>query len=78
MTAEFRAPTLDDLPALAAFFGELRERYGAHVPTEGKLRAYNPRNRNYAAHVLEIMSLLGPEAEPTLAPARADVLQGVH
>jgi mycothiol synthase len=38
VTAEFRAPTLDDLPALAAFFAELRDRYGAHVPTEGKLR----------------------------------------
>ncbi len=38
MSTEFRAPTLDDLPALAAFFAELRDRYGAHVPTEGKLR----------------------------------------
>ena len=38
MTAEFRPPTLDDLPALGAFFAELRDRYGAHVPTEGKLR----------------------------------------
>ena len=38
MTAEFRAPTLDDLPALGAFFAELRDRYGAHVPGEGWLR----------------------------------------
>jgi mycothiol synthase len=38
VTAEFRAPTLDDFPALAAFFAELRDRYGAHVPGEGKLR----------------------------------------
>ena len=38
MTAEFRAPTLDDLPALSAFFAELRDRYGAHVPGEGWLR----------------------------------------
>lgn len=38
MTAEFRAPTLDDLPALAAFFAELRDGYGAQVPSEGWLR----------------------------------------
>ena len=38
MSAEFRAPTLDDLPALSAFFAELRDRHGAHVPTDGKLR----------------------------------------
>jgi len=38
VSAEFRPPTLDDLPALGAFFAELRDRYGAHVPTEGKLR----------------------------------------
>jgi hypothetical protein len=28
--------------------------------TEGKLRAYNPRNSGYAPHVLGIMALLGP------------------
>lgn len=30
--------------------------------TEDKLKAYNPRNRNYAAHVLTMMGLVGPVA----------------
>jgi mycothiol synthase len=38
VSVEFRAPTLDDLPAISAFFAALRERYGAHVPSEGKVR----------------------------------------
>ncbi|BDC48778.1 hypothetical protein F183_A10940 [Bryobacterales bacterium F-183] len=30
--------------------------------TEDKLKAYNPRNRRYAAHVLTMMGLVGPAA----------------
>jgi hypothetical protein len=35
--------------------------------TEGKLRAYNPRNRRYADHVLEMMALIGPAGAPAAA-----------
>jgi mycothiol synthase len=35
---ELRAPTLADLPELAAFFEELRARYGGHDMTEAQLR----------------------------------------
>ena len=35
--------------------------------TEDKLRAYNPRNRKYASHVLEMMSLVGPAGAPAAA-----------
>ena len=38
MNNELRAPTLDDIPALAAFFRELRDRYGAQALTESQLR----------------------------------------
>jgi len=38
VTGELRAPTLDDIPALSAFFRELRDRYGAQALTESQLR----------------------------------------
>jgi mycothiol synthase len=38
MEPELRAPTLDDLPELVAFFADLHERFGGHALTEGQLR----------------------------------------
>jgi len=38
VSAELRAPTLDDLPAVLAFFDELACRYGPHGFSEGRVR----------------------------------------
>jgi hypothetical protein len=35
--------------------------------TEGKLRTYNPVNRNYAARVLDLMAMFGPVGVPAAA-----------
>jgi mycothiol synthase len=38
VSGELRAPTLDDIPAAAALFRELRDRYGSHTLTESQLK----------------------------------------
>ncbi len=52
----------------------IAERLANGVPyrnksTEGKLRAYNPVNRRYATHVLDMMALIGPAGSPAAAAA---------
>jgi ribosomal protein S18 acetylase RimI-like enzyme len=40
MSSDFRAPTLDDLPALTEFFAAIRDEYGGRGQTESQLRDY--------------------------------------
>lgn len=49
MEPELRAPTLDDLPELVAFFAGLHERYGIRLRTEAELRDGLVRARENAS-----------------------------
>lgn len=74
MSDGLRAPTLDDIPALVAFFRELRDRYGAQALTESQLRddLTRPGERIEENYRLEVedgnvsgyVGLWSPEAQP--------------
>lgn len=77
MSAELRAPTIADLPALVAFFDELRDRYGVEARSESQLRddltrrgenvAENYRIATDGGRITGFVSIWSPQPQPDRA-----------